>query len=410
MSPAHYGGLASYNRRQRALRVSRFRPCDQPRVQAHARTTDPRDLRILHLLAGTSWGGAEHLGSALHLLSQAHGYDSQLEAAHVPQELSAQLRVWPQPEEARPSVWARRARQRARQFAPDLVHAHLATPGMVGAAWLIAGSRPLVLTFQLLPESERFARDYVLRVPSAWLLHALSRRRAPCTLIAVSEADHARLSRRLPGAHIEVVPNRPQPPLTAAGGVHALSYPPSSVRLLSVGRLVEQKGFDRMLTTLAHPSLRALTWHWLIVGEGPERSALEQSIAAYGLTQRVRLLGAAPAHGLFEQADLVLCPSRYEGAPLVPQEALREGAPVLLSAIPVHRALCSKAEQALLPEDERAWPAHLLPLLQSDVARARLRHALTPLVQTLDPGAFWRDHARIYEQILDRARARRRPS
>jgi hypothetical protein len=46
-------------------------------------------------------------------------------------------------------LWAVAARSRPRSFRPEVVHAHLATPGLSGAAWPIAGSRPMVITMHL---------------------------------------------------------------------------------------------------------------------------------------------------------------------------------------------------------------------------------------------------------------------
>ena len=54
-------------------------PCDDTRVQPHAARR-----RILHVLAGTGWGGAENIGVALHRLTSAHGHSSRLEAPHPP--------------------------------------------------------------------------------------------------------------------------------------------------------------------------------------------------------------------------------------------------------------------------------------------------------------------------------------
>src|SRR5581483_1053317 len=98
-------------------------------------------------------------------------------------------------------------------------------------------------------------------------------------------------------------------------------FPPDKLKLLSVGRLSEQKGFDRLVRALSDPKIRDLPWHWVLVGDGKERQRLEASVAAGGLEAKVTFAGFLPSNGLFQQADLVLCPSRFEGTSLVPLEA-----------------------------------------------------------------------------------------
>ena len=343
------------------------------------------------------------MGLSLHRLALEHGHASRVDAPELPgmpEEIAPQIERGSQ--EARRWSWVRRARRRRQAYAPELVHAHLATPAMAGAAWLIAAGAPLVLTFQLLPDGHTFPRDYLLRLPSAFVLRRLARRRG-AHFVAVSRNDRERLSARFPGAPLALAPNRSVPQWTAAEPSYALPYPEGVVRLLSVGRLVTQKGFDRMLAALASAAVRELPWHWLIVGEGPERGALERSIASLGLNDKVQLLGALDARGLFQQADMVLCPSRYEGAPLVPTEALQAQVPVLLSRIEPHLELAGALEPGILPAAESVWPSQLEPLLRAADARARLVEQQAAL-RCEDPAhALWSDYLGVYSRVLSHA-------
>src|SRR5688572_21423584 len=111
-------------------------------------------MRVLHLLAGTGWGGAERMGCLLHQLAQQHGHESRIDGRGLPELIEgarAACGVELQRAEADTWRWALGARARRRAYEPDLVHAHLATPGLAGAVGLIAGRRPLALTFHLLP-------------------------------------------------------------------------------------------------------------------------------------------------------------------------------------------------------------------------------------------------------------------
>ena len=77
------------------------------------------------------------------------------------------------------------------------------------------------------------------------------------------------------------------------------SAPADPVRLLSVGRLVEKKGFDDLLESLAMVS-PALSWTLDVVGAGPLESRLRRRAIALGLGERVRWRGSLPHDGVVE--------------------------------------------------------------------------------------------------------------
>ena len=361
-------------------------------------------IRVLQVIAGTGWGGAERMGCTIHQLALEHGLDSRVEAPPLPEmiqgiekELAVRLA---DPPGRSIGAWVARARARRKTFRPDVVHAHLSTPAFAATAWLIAGDVPLVLTFQLLPPQNKWARDYLVPMRCDRVLGLMSRHKTAHAYFGLSRSDVERLRRMFPDANVALAQN--VPPRTPSGAPlpPRLSYPNGAVRLLSVGRLVSQKGFDRMMKALAHASLRGLAWHWIIVGDGEERAKLEAQCRKSGLSSSVTFFGAAPAHGLFEQADLVLSPSRYEGWPLVPMEALQARVPVVVSTIDPHMELLGGAEVSLLPVEEREWPRWLLPLLTDSAARARLRAAQEAACSADPYEAAWTACKQVYEQVI----------
>ena len=113
---------------------------------------------------------------------------------------------------------------------------------------------------------------------------------------------------------------------------------PRGVRLLSIGRLVEKKGFDTAIHAVAELRSRGFDATCRILGEGVERPRLEAAIAERGLADAVKLCGAMPQAAVADEiadADLVLVPSRTasdgdtEGLPNVVNEALAIGRPVV---------------------------------------------------------------------------------
>ena len=97
--------------------------------------------------------------------------------------------------------------------------------------------------------------------------------------------------------------------------------------VVAVGRLVPEKGFDLLIEAFSRSRYGGSL---VILGEGPERAALEAMAARFDIAERVRLPGfvADPAVYL-EQADAFVLSSRAEGFPNALVEAMSVGCPVL---------------------------------------------------------------------------------
>jgi glycosyltransferase involved in cell wall biosynthesis len=98
--------------------------------------------------------------------------------------------------------------------------------------------------------------------------------------------------------------------------------------ILGVGRLHRQKGFDRLIEAFAQ--LPQAELKLVILGEGPERSSLEQQVTALGLASRVSLPGAVEnPFPFYRRAHCFVLSSRYEGCPNVLLEAMALECPVI---------------------------------------------------------------------------------
>ena len=103
----------------------------------------------------------------------------------------------------------------------------------------------------------------------------------------------------------------------------------SPTRMLSMGRLERQKGFDLLIQAVA--ALDAgMAWTLDIWGEGSERQRLQRQIQQLGLEQRVRLCGNAerPLQVLRDYGLFVMA-SRWEGFGNTLVEAMAMGLPVI---------------------------------------------------------------------------------
>jgi len=101
--------------------------------------------------------------------------------------------------------------------------------------------------------------------------------------------------------------------------------PNSLPLILSVGRLNAVKNYPFLILACRLLQASGTKFHCSIAGEGPERTHLEQLIAALGLEDEVDLLGHIPREQLPELcagADVVVLTSQSEGIPLALMEAM----------------------------------------------------------------------------------------
>ncbi len=107
--------------------------------------------------------------------------------------------------------------------------------------------------------------------------------------------------------------------------VNDIVFDKETFNFISVGRLVEQKGFDRLIRVISRlkkdtPETKFKVY---VVGEGPERENLENMIKEYDLTEDIILLGFKEnPYKYIKMADAYVMSSRDEAFPLCIGEAL----------------------------------------------------------------------------------------
>ena len=106
------------------------------------------------------------------------------------------------------------------------------------------------------------------------------------------------------------------------------------VRIVSAGRLNQQKGFHLLIDALVQVRQRIhdVEFRLAILGDGPHRESLEQQIADLKLSDVVHLPGfQGNAITWYRSADVFVLPSLVEGMPNVLLEAMACGTPVISS-------------------------------------------------------------------------------
>jgi glycosyltransferase involved in cell wall biosynthesis len=126
--------------------------------------------------------------------------------------------------------------------------------------------------------------------------------------------------------------------------------------VLIVGRLSREKDHLSLLRAV-RAIVREKTIHLIIVGEGPERQAIESAIREMDLVHNVTLTGQQPsAEPFYAIADLAVLASRSEGSPNALLEAMASEIPTVATTVGGIPEIVVDGESALLvpPDDANA--------------------------------------------------------
>ncbi|ANV84211.1 glycosyl transferase family 1 [Picosynechococcus sp. PCC 7003] len=161
--------------------------------------------------------------------------------------------------------------------------------------------------------------------------------RGATALIAVSEGVKAYLQQWVPGDHLFVVPNGVNPDRFSE-----ISQPSAAMPFTVgfVGSLKPWHGLDCLIEAFAQLRQVVPEARLLIVGDGPQRQALEQAIAQHDLTAQVQWTGAVPPEAVphwLEQMSVAVAPypasEDFYFSPLKVVEYMAAGLPVVASRI-----------------------------------------------------------------------------
>jgi len=124
-----------------------------------------------------------------------------------------------------------------------------------------------------------------------------------------------------------VIPNPAIPPMSIGSAIDVEPFRPY---VISIGRLENQKRFDRMIEVFSRTQRQFPDWHLLILGDGSKRRDLEVQIEDLKLSHCIHLLGhQSNVKQFMENASIFAMMSEVEGMPLVLMEAMQLGVPAL---------------------------------------------------------------------------------
>ena len=259
---------------------------------------------------------------------------------------------------------------------PEVVHAHglragaVAACALAGAGWRRRHRCALIVTVHNAPPAAGPAGAVYA------VLERIVARRAD-VVTCVSGDLAARMRRQ--GAAVAGLALVPAPPARTPGreevAVARSDLGAGRPVVLAAGRLAPQKGFATLLAAAASWQGRDPCPVLALAGTGPLDQRLRAEADARGL--RMRFLGQrGDMPALLAAADVVVVPSRWEGQPLIVQEALRAGRPLVASRTGGIPDLTGEDAAVLVPPgDVAALAAAVLAVLDDPGLAARLSEA-----------------------------------
>lgn len=139
--------------------------------------------------------------------------------------------------------------------------------------------------------------------------------------------------------------------------------------IVTVGRLVQPKGYDLAVEAARNLKLQGINFRWYIVGEGPSRNQIEQAIRQYDLSEYVVLVGAKDNPYVYmKNADLYVQTSRFEGYCLTLAEARMLNKPVISTNFDVVYNQLRDGENGLIVQMDPEEIASAIVRLWKDVS------------------------------------------
>jgi len=363
-------------------------------------------IRVLEIIPTLVRGGAEKQLSLLatglprdefdvhvNVLTHSGPYEATLRSAGIPVTLIG--KKW----KIDPAAYWKLQRS-IRRLQPDLVHTWLFAANAYGRqAAFAAGIKHVVA-------GERCVDRW-----KVWHEFAIDRRLARKTSKIVTNSSGVRdfyVEHGLAAEKFVVIPNGIEPSpngtVTRAELLQELGLPDDAKLIAAVGRLWPQKRYKDVLW--AAELLKAVRddAYVLIIGDGPQRDALESFCADIHLQDRVRFLGQRDdVQEILPLLDCFWLGSSYEGQSNAMMEAMAAGIPVVATDIPGNRDLVVPEQTGyLVAIGDAAGMAQKTQFLLNDpqLAQQFSQAAQTRMRTEFSVAKMVQRHADLYRKVV----------
>jgi glycosyltransferase involved in cell wall biosynthesis len=290
----------------------------------------------------------------------------------------------------------------ARRFRPDVIHGYLYGPNLFA---VLAGKWCGVPVVAVAKRNvDAFETPRQIRV-HRWV----HRHATHVTAVSEKVADTV-VAMGVPRERITVIPNGVDTARFAAGTPDRESLGASNGETVigSVGCLAARKDYGTLLDALAMLASKGRPFHAALIGDGPERAALEARADRLGLKGRLTFLGERPdVERLLPGMDVFVLSSREEGIPNALLEAMAAGRASVATAVGgTPEVLEDGVTGWLVPPANPAALAAALEqtLAQPDEARRRGAAARRATEERMSIDAMVRRHEEFYRRSVAESR------
>lgn len=339
-------------------------------------------LRVACVIAGMQAGGAERVMAQLCNHLAARGHDVTLiTLAPASQEsfyeLSDRVRLSPLgrlttgtglARVARVAAWLTGLRTTLRSLRPHVVISFVDLTNVMVLLANIGLGLPVIASERIDPAAYAHRLSGLDRALRRLMYSRANR-------IVVQTRRAAKFFGRYPSSMLVTIPN----PVPVSSPVAQPDQPSidGRFRIVGIGRLDHQKGFDILVDSFARLATSFPDWDVVIFGQGPDCAKLLAQIESHGLTGRVELKGVTKDIAK-EAADshIIAFPSRYEGFPNALAEAMAAGLPAVAfeNVSGVEDLVVSGESGILIRDQERPeGPEQFSDALRQLMASAELR-------------------------------------
>jgi len=286
-------------------------------------------------------------------------------------------------------------------YHPDLIHTHQFASDFYGGLASLGLNMPVISHIHN-PRMESSSRKAIRYLLSRWVISAF---------IAVVDEKAEELKRFVPATkdRFYVLYNAIDPEsLQLPAGYSRSSYryrfsiPENALVVGACGRLTWEKGYDLLVKAFQMILQCVPECYLLIVGDGPERSKLEELAGALGVADRVIFAGyRADVSAVMSTFDVFVISSYTESFGLVALEAMWAGLPVVMTNRVSSKDVLSSASLIVSPSAP-SLAEGIMYLLANPEARKKLAAKGKALVETqFTMRTYVEKLEAIYDMVLE---------
>ena len=184
--------------------------------------------------------------------------------------------------------------------------------------------------------------------------------------------------------------------------------------IMAMGRMVPQKGFDRLLVSFARVAGQLRNLRLLMAGEGVNRRDYEALARKLGIAERVRFLGLVQGTEkirLLKGARFFVCPSRFEPFGIVVLEAMAAGLPVLANRVGGIPDILEEGVQGILtdPDSAEEMGLEIVTMNNSPEWLDRMGRAASEKASLYDWSVINAMYLEVYEKGIESMRSLNSP-